>query len=90
MPYLAAPGTRNISRASRRAVFLCCFRGKPTARFPVGRLKGRREGFDFEGFWDDREYALKSYIEPAPSDELIASIEEELGGFRLPAPMLNW
>lgn len=43
------------------------------------------EGFDFEGFWDDCEYSLESYVEPAPSDELIASIEEELGGFRLPA-----
>jgi hypothetical protein len=43
------------------------------------------EGFDFEGFWDDCEYSLKRYVEPAPSDELIASIEKELGGFRLPA-----
>ncbi len=47
--------------------------------------KSAFEGFDFEGFWDDCEYSLKSYVEPAPSDELIASIEEELGGFRLPA-----
>jgi len=43
------------------------------------------EGFDFEGFWDDCEYALERYVEPAPSDELIASVEAELGGFRLPA-----
>jgi len=42
-------------------------------------------GFDFEGLWDDCEYSLKNYVEPAPSDELIASIEQELGGFRLPA-----
>jgi hypothetical protein len=42
-------------------------------------------GFDFDGFWEDREYSQKGYVEPAPSDELIASIEEELGGFRLPA-----
>lgn len=47
--------------------------------------KSAFEGFDFEGFWNDREYSLKNYVEPAPSDELIASIEEELGGFRLPA-----
>jgi hypothetical protein len=43
------------------------------------------EGFDFEGFWHDSAYSLKEYVEPAPSDELIASVEEELGGFRLPA-----
>jgi hypothetical protein len=47
--------------------------------------KSAFEGFDFEGFWKDCEYSLKSYVEPAPSDELIVSIEEELGGFRLPA-----
>jgi hypothetical protein len=47
--------------------------------------KSAFEGFDFEGFWDDCEYSLENYVEPAPSDELIASIEEELGGFRLPA-----
>jgi len=46
--------------------------------------KSAFKGFDFEGFWDDREYSLKSYVESAPSDELIASIEEELGGFLLP------
>jgi hypothetical protein len=46
--------------------------------------KSAFEGFDFEGFWYDSEYSLKSYGEPAPNDELIASIEEELGGYRLP------
>ena len=47
--------------------------------------KSAFEGFDFEGFWDDNEYSLEKYVEPAPNDELIASIENELGGFRLPA-----
>jgi hypothetical protein len=41
--------------------------------------------FDFTGFWDDRPAYTEDYVEPAPSDELIASIEQELGGFRLPA-----
>ena len=31
------------------------------------------EGFDFEGFWDDRPRSLEKYVEPAPSDELIGS-----------------
>jgi hypothetical protein len=43
------------------------------------------KGFDFEGLWDDCAYSSENYEEPAPSDELIASVEEELGGFRLPA-----
>jgi SMI1-KNR4 cell-wall len=43
------------------------------------------DGFNFEEFWDDHPYSLENYVEAAPSDELIASIEEELGGFRLPA-----
>ncbi|MFD0621314.1 SMI1/KNR4 family protein [Paenibacillus sp. GCM10027629] len=35
-------------------------------------------------FWDDSEYARKSYLSEPPTDALIASIEEELG-YKLPA-----
>ncbi|OMF97005.1 Imm51 family immunity protein [Paenibacillus sp. FSL R7-0337] len=35
-------------------------------------------------FWEDSDYALKSYVSPLPSDELIVSVEEELG-YKLPA-----
>jgi tetratricopeptide (TPR) repeat protein len=41
------------------------------------------DGFDFTGFWDDDDYALKSYVEDAPTDETIAEIEAELG-YKLP------
>ncbi|WP_326763723.1 SMI1/KNR4 family protein [Streptomyces sp. NBC_01591] len=47
---------------------------------------GYFEGFDAAGFWDDSAYALEEYVEEAPpTQELIASVEEELGGYRLPA-----
>ena len=39
--------------------------------------------FDFSDFWDDNIYSLKDYVEDKPSDELIKSIELELG-FKLP------
>lgn len=42
------------------------------------------DGFDFDGFWDDDEYALKEYVCDPPSDQMIADIEEELG-YKLPA-----
>ncbi len=42
------------------------------------------EGFDFTDFWDDCDYAKEAYMEAAPSDELIASVEQELG-YKLPA-----
>lgn len=42
------------------------------------------EGFDLTNFWDDNWYALKEYVSDPPSDELIASVEEELG-YMLPA-----
>jgi hypothetical protein len=45
--------------------------------------------FDFTDFWNDADYSRKNYIEPAPSDELIASIEAELGGYRLPAAYIE-
>ena len=37
------------------------------------------EGFDFTNFWDDNYYARKEYISDAPTDELIADVEKELG-----------
>ena len=42
------------------------------------------EGFDLTNFWDDSMFALKEYVSEPPSDELIASVEEELG-YKLPA-----
>lgn len=43
------------------------------------------EGFDVAGFWDASAHALEEYVEEGrPSLELIASLEDELGGYRLP------
>jgi hypothetical protein len=39
--------------------------------------------FDFSNFWDDSDYAFKTFVEKYPNDELIISIEEELG-YKLP------
>ena len=44
--------------------------------------------FDFTDFWDDSDYALKEYVEDYPSDELIKSIEQELG-YKLPASYIE-
>jgi hypothetical protein len=41
---------------------------------------------DFSDFWDDSEYALEEYIEEEPTDELIKSVEDELG-YKLPASL---
>lgn len=42
------------------------------------------EGFDLSDFWrTPSDYARKSYIGPFPTDEMIRSVEEELG-YRLP------
>lgn len=41
------------------------------------------EGFDFKDFWDDNDYAIEEYVCESPSDELIESIEKELG-YKLP------
>lgn len=43
------------------------------------------DGFDFAGFWSEDAPTCAEHTEPAPGDELIASIEAELGGYRLPA-----
>ncbi|WP_338551547.1 Imm51 family immunity protein [Paenibacillus sp. KS-LC4] len=40
--------------------------------------------FDLQSFWEDSDYARKSYVLPQPTAELIASIEQELG-YKLPA-----
>ena len=56
--------------------------GKKKAKFVPGDTPF--EGFDLTNFWDDNWYALKEYVSDPPSDELIASVEEELG-YKLPA-----
>ena len=57
-------------------------RGRKKAKFVPGNTPF--EGFDLTNFWDDNWYALKEYVSDPPSDELIASVEEELG-YKLPA-----
>lgn len=42
------------------------------------------EHFDLTNFWDDSDYALKEYISEVPTDEMIVSVEQELG-YKLPA-----
>jgi len=44
---------------------------------------------DLSNFWDDSDYALESYVEAPPTDELIHSIEQELGGYKLPASYIE-
>jgi tetratricopeptide (TPR) repeat protein len=39
--------------------------------------------FDFTDFWEDSDLAIRQYVMAPPTDELIASVEEELV-FRLP------
>ncbi|NBD25109.1 SMI1/KNR4 family protein [Paenibacillus glycinis] len=42
------------------------------------------EGMDLDSFWADSSYAREQYVLDPPSDELIASVEAELG-YKLPA-----
>jgi hypothetical protein len=51
-------------------------------------MKKYFEDFDFTNFWDDDEYALDKYVEDKPTDELIKSIEDELG-FKLPVSYIE-
>jgi cell wall assembly regulator SMI1 len=44
--------------------------------------------FDFSDFWDDSEYSLNEYVEEEPTDELIKSVEHELG-YKLPASYIE-
>lgn len=46
------------------------------------------DGFDLANFWEDSDYARKEYVEEPLSDDLVSSIEEELG-VRLPASYLE-
>lgn len=47
-------------------------------------MKNLFEDFDFTSFWNDSQYAHRAYINEIPSDELIASVEQELG-YKLPS-----
>ncbi|MEU7039496.1 SMI1/KNR4 family protein [Streptomyces varsoviensis] len=51
----------------------------------AGGVVGYFEGFDVAGFWEDSPVARDEYAEATPpAPEVIASVEEELGGYRLP------
>lgn len=54
----------------------------------LGGTQKMFKGFDFTNFWEDSAYALKEYVSASPSDELITSIEQELG-YKLP-PSYIW
>lgn len=42
------------------------------------------EEFDLSNFWDDSDYSLEEYVDEYPTDDIIASIEKEIGGYKLP------
>lgn len=44
--------------------------------------------FDLTNFWDNDDYSVKEYIEVFPNDDLIISIEKELG-YKLPASYIE-
>ncbi|HEY2495122.1 MAG TPA: SMI1/KNR4 family protein [Paenibacillus sp.] len=68
--------------------FLEWIRSK-TAQKPVEESSVQFDtDFDFTNFWDDSEHALEQYVSDPPTDELIASVEEELV-FKLPAFYIN-
>lgn len=46
------------------------------------------EDFDFTNFWEDSQYARTEYIGNRATDELIASVEQELG-YKLPASYIE-
>ncbi len=58
---------------------------KRTAKKPMNKpVKKPVMAFDFSNFWDDSEYALEEYVSDPPTDEMVASVQEELV-FKLPA-----
>lgn len=58
---------------------------KRTAKKPMNKpVKKPVMAFDFSEFWDDSEYALEEYVSDPPTDEMVASVQEELV-FKLPA-----
>lgn len=44
---------------------------------------------DLTGLWLGGDFSLEYYEEPSPGDELIASVEAELGGYKLPASYIE-
>lgn len=46
------------------------------------------KGFDFTDFWNESSYSERDYIEGFPDNDLIASIETELG-YKLPASYIE-
>ena len=47
------------------------------------------KNFDFNGFWEESEYATKNYVCEAPTPEIIKTIENELG-YKLPQSYIKF
>lgn len=50
--------------------------------------EGQKEpftGMELSEFWEDSGYARETYVCEPPTEEMIAAVEEELGGYKLPA-----
>lgn len=45
------------------------------------------QGFDFHDFWEQSTYVTENCVEPKPTAQLVAELEEELG-YKLPAAYL--
>lgn len=62
------------------------FEAAQKAKEQVSERGTARDSFDpadLLDFWENSDYALKEYVSAPPTEELIASVEEELG-YRLP------
>ena len=46
------------------------------------------DNFDLKGFWKDSEYARQEYLGEAPTEELVRSVERQLG-FKLPSSFIE-
>lgn len=63
-----------------------------TAGTSPGEPKATRRAFtdsDVTGLWMESSYSSNDYVEPYPDDELILSVEAELGGYKLPASYIE-
>ena len=67
-----ARAEKEASEAKRRA-----------AKVPPDPGRAPFENFDFSGFWEDSEYALKNYTGAPPTEEQFAEVEARLG-YKLP------
>lgn len=74
-----------VERSERQERRAAAARAEREQRVKEGGNQEPFAGMDLSQFWENSRYAIDTYVCDPPTEKMIALVEEELGGYKLPA-----